>query len=335
MTTNKTAPAAVTLEQVKAKLAEVAEQISEGDAKSILRNSGGLHKAGQTIEDVAVKKYGRIIRKCEAALKARQDKLDKADVEQAAHEKAVAEIEADGLIVRSLAEKINRQELVAANSYIKEIGEADTFKAELGKKLIEVKPKCKAAGMTFDQFKEEYVGDLYERSKIFELMKVARGEITFDQIRQIESKKKRKQRAAAKASGTSTTSRTSEPAETVRTATGDKLDTSTLGPKVAEQLAKHMAGNDVDTEASAEVRKQAMGAEPTVESPPTQPEPIIPPAKPGEYRDTPEKKSKRVLMSGKSWLDENLTDMTKPDKAELFEYFKFHAAMVGVGRKAA
>lgn len=85
-----------------------------------------------------------------------------------------------------------------------------------------------------------------------------------------------------------------------------------------------ITGNDVDTEASAEARKAAMGAEPA-------PEPAL---RVDEFRDTPAKKSKRVLMAGKSWLDENLPDMSAEDKAELFRYYKFHTEMVGVKRAA-
>lgn len=154
--------------------------------------------------------------------------------EKDVHDKALAGIEADGKIVAALVEKINRQELAAANAWIKETSEADTFKAELGKKLNEVRPKCKAAGMTFDQFKEKYVGDLYARSKIFELMKVARGEITFDKIRQIERVKKQKA-TAKKVSGKSAHSRT---LPQVTTPTGVSIDTNGLSAKAQAQIAR-------------------------------------------------------------------------------------------------
>ena len=263
---------------------------------------------------------------------------------------ALAVLEADGLIVKSLAEKINRQELAAANAYIKEASEADTFKAELGKKLLEVQPKCKAAGMTFEQFKEKYVGDLYARTKIFELMKVARGAITLDQIRELESAKKREQREAATAKKVRDNADVPNTNNTVRVAGGETIDLSTLGPKTVKQL--EAAGEPVSVCRTKNSRPLASGEvtcgcplntckEAGVEE--TNDNDNDTPAKSGDHdaptinkwKDTHEKISARALAAGKSWLDENLATMTVADRAGLFHYFKFHPEMVGVKRAAA
>jgi hypothetical protein len=65
--------------------------------------------------------------------------------------------------------------------------------------------------------------------------------------------------------------------------------------------------------------------------------PKEPPPKPDASQDTSAKAkaSKRTLAAGKSWLDDNLSDMMPEDRAALFHYFKFHAQMQGVKRSAA
>ena len=73
--------------------------------------------------------------------------------------------------------------------------------------------------------------------------------------------------------------------EPVRTANGGKLDASDFSRKAKEQLAKAMAGDGVDTEASASARAplRQSGAEPVeVDAPPTQPEPEPPGKSPEE-----------------------------------------------------
>jgi hypothetical protein len=217
--------------------------------------------------------------------------------EKEAHDKALVGIEADGKIVAALVEKINRQELAAANAWIKETSEADTFKAELGKKLDEVRPKCKAAGMTFDQFREKYVGDLYARTKIYELMKVARGEITFDQIRQIERGKKA---TAKKVSGKSGLSRT--PPQVTTPPNGVPVDTAG-GLSAKAQENAQLAGEE---EAPVAL---------------TEPPPHTPtPEDPQPHTLTPEEVSDDALVKFKKMVTELCAVMLPEDlrKARVF-----------------
>jgi hypothetical protein len=243
-------------------------------------------------------------------------KTKAAAAEKDAHDKALAGIEADGKIVAALVEKINRQELAAANAWIKETSEADTFKAELGKKLNEVRPKCKAAGMTFDQFKEKYVGDLYERSKIFELMKVARGEITFDQIRQIERVKKQKA-TAKKVSGKSALSRTQPQ---VTTPNSVLVDTGGLSAKAQEQIARATGSAERPIEEVKAENAQLAGEE---EAAVALTEPVtvsVAVEEPEPHTLTPEELSDDALVKFKKMVAELCPDMLSDDlrKARVF-----------------
>lgn len=307
MTTN------YTLEQVREALAKV-----QSDASTILLDVLGTRTTNSTsmLGDLPAKKYGAVIRKCEKVLE-RQAKEAKREAEQAERDaqrerdtaegkavqaklkaEALEALDAEGKLVTELCARINQQELAAANAYVKGVGTADSMKEELGKKLNDLRPRCKAAGMTFDEFKEKYVGDLYERAKIYEIMKVARGEITFDEIRLLERVKKQKQAAAKKASGKT------QPSQTT-TSKPDETTAETSKPAETSTAEKPRATGSADTEQSTEERKQ--------------------------YFETIEDKSDRLL---KAWAEvalPSLDDMTHDDykKAKV----RYHQAAEKLDKK--
>jgi DNA repair exonuclease SbcCD ATPase subunit len=243
---------------------------------------------------------------------------------EAAKQAALDDLEQEGKNVAVLVEKIKQYEKSAEEKAGGDLKKAQDFRDTLAKELARIEPKCKAAGMKVADFKKKYAPD-FGRTKLYELLRIGRGDTTTEEARAHKTEKKRQERAAK-------SSATSDVADTLRTATGDKLDTSVLGSKAAEQLGKHMAG-------SAERRIEEVKAHDI--------KTLLPDDRPeggdgtGEpvdgatFVDTPEKKSKRLLMSGKATLDEILHDMTTEDRSALFDYFKFHPTMVGVKRKAA
>lgn len=95
----------------------------------------------------------------------------------------------------------------------------------------------------------------------------------------------------------------------IRTVAGDKLDLSTLGAKAAEQLAKHMAGNDVDNEASANAVKARF--DPAPKPIELQPEPLPEPPRP---ELTAEEKSDEALAAWKKYTAEAYKIMTDADQ---------------------
>ncbi len=212
---------------------------------------------------------------------------------------ALEALDAEGKLVTELCARINQQELAAANAYVKGVGTANSMKEELGKKLNDLRPRCKAAGMTFDEFKEKYVGDLYERAKIYEIMKVARGEITYDEIRLLERVKKQKQAAAKKSVWENATF----PDDDLEARRDDGGDLEACGDLDGGEAAR--ATGSADTEQSTEERKQ--------------------------YFETIEDKSDRLL---KAWAEvalPSLDDMTHDDykKAKV----RYHQAAEKLDKK--
>lgn len=235
---------------------------------------------------------------------------------EAAKQAALDDLEQEGKNVAVLVEKIKQYEKSAEEKAGADLKKAQDFRDTLAKELARIEPKCKAAGMKFADFKKKYAPD-FGRTKLYELLRIGRGDTTTEEARAHKTEKKREERAAK-------SSATSDVADTPRTATGDKLDTSVLGSKAAEQLAKHVAGSVAENArlAGEELPKDTITAHVEV-------------TEGVSYTDTPAKKSKRALMTGKSTLDEILPDMTAEDKAALFHYHKMHAEMVGVKRAAA
>ena len=235
---------------------------------------------------------------------------------EAAKQAALDDLEQEGKNVAVLVEKIKQYEKSAEEKAGADLKKAQDFRDTLAKELARIEPKCKAAGMKFADFKKKYAPD-FGRTKLYELLRIGRGDTTTEEARAHKTEKKREERAAK-------SSATSDVADTLRTATGDKLDTSVLGSKAAEQLAKHVAGSVAENArlAGEELPKDTITAHVEV-------------TEGVSYTDTPAKKSKRALMTGKSTLDEILPDMTAEDKAALFHYHKMHAEMVGVKRAAA
>jgi hypothetical protein len=107
-----------------------------------------------------------------------------------------AAVEAVGKQVTLLADKIKRETDKAVDVFNKHIGENLTFREALAAKLKEAAPLCKAAGMTNKDFKAKYVGDRLAITQFKQILGVARGYITFEEIKKKETDRKRKTRAA-------------------------------------------------------------------------------------------------------------------------------------------
>ena len=117
---------------------------------------------------------------------------------------------------------------------------------------------------------------------------------------------------AANNNSADTCTRTAGSAE-IRTVAGDKLDLSILGARAAEQLAKHMAGNDVDNEASANAVKARFdpASKPIEAVVEPQPEPSPEPPRP---ELTAEEKSDEALTAWKMYTAEAYKVMTDADQ---------------------
>ena len=186
-----TAPAH-TLQQVRELLAKVEAhpRCGKNYATTILKNSGG---GAAKVDDVNVKKYGRILRKCETVLR----DADKIERKAAVRKVALDEIEAEGKIVAQLADKIRKLESEAVKAVEDKFGKSTTFREELVERLKKLEPKLKAKGapMTFKDFKEKFVGKLIGRTQFYQLRKIARGELTFEEVKLLEREKKQAQKS--------------------------------------------------------------------------------------------------------------------------------------------
>jgi hypothetical protein len=118
-------------------------------------------------------------------------------------------------------------------------------KSNRSKKAFGEKPKAEA-GESFEKFRKQYCPDL-SRSRLYAVLAIADGRKTVEQDRA----KKRESVAKSRAKALSSTSAVGD-TPSVATPNGATLETSDFTPK------SNIAGNDVDTEASAEARKAAM-----------------------------------------------------------------------------
>jgi hypothetical protein len=120
---------------------------------------------------------------------------------------ARAALEQEGEECRKVANLIRKYDAEIDDAVKVRLEKADNHRVSLAQRLAKIRPQCKAAGMTFDEFKTEYVGDVMGRTQLYEWLKIGRGELTVPQMRLLETEKKQRQ-AAAKPSGKGSPSRT-------------------------------------------------------------------------------------------------------------------------------
>ncbi len=160
-----------------------------------------------TLQTRADKKADRVAARV-AAAKTKADerqRINDAKLVNSKADKQAALAEFDKTVapqINSLIEKINREEDAAQDQFNKHAGESTTFRTTLAKVLADAGPLIKRAGMTLKEVKAKYVGDRIGKTQFKQILRVARGAITFQQIKQGEAAKKQQQRAA-KAVGTS------------------------------------------------------------------------------------------------------------------------------------
>ena len=192
--------------------------------------------------DLEPKYYDKVFKAAEAVAQ-----IELAIALEAKTREALAEYNAIGKQISSLVDNINREEDAAVAAWNQHSGESTTFREELAKKLAEAEPVCKAARMTVKDLKREFIGDRLGETQFKQILRVARGAITFQEIKKETAERQRVYRAAKGRDKAPVTT-------TVHTTNGGKLDTSEFGAKAQEQLAKAMAGNAVDAETSAQAR---------------------------------------------------------------------------------
>jgi len=224
------------LEKVRTLLAAVGED----QAKSILRARGvKLDK----LDDAKTAKLTGIAKDCGNVIAFRKAQAD-----------ALAEVEKIGEEIKVRIGKM-LEAAEAASPHVKRLEDhGDT----VAKMLADVHPKCKAAGMRFEDFKKKYAPD-FDRQKIYHLIRIGKGTLTIEDKRAAVAKRKRDQRAReaeAKAAAAG-------PA--VTTADGSKVDVSKLGPDAQAKL--RAAGNGEDPAASA-ARRMAENAKLAGDEPP-------------------------------------------------------------------
>ncbi len=161
---------------------------------------GATARAG----DLEPKRYDRVFDAAEKAVAT----ADMEAAEEANAREALADYEAKGKQISSVVDKINREEDEAIKAYNDHAGESTALREHLADLLAEAEPICKAAGMRLKDLKAKYIGDRLGNTQFKQILRVARGQITFQEIKDDEAAKKRDQRANKK-DGTSGLSRPS------------------------------------------------------------------------------------------------------------------------------
>jgi hypothetical protein len=228
----------VTLDQVKDALAKVAAHplCSEKMANRFAINSGGAVR-GDNWDSIQPKKFERVLRKCESAIK----EADEAEhlIEITAQRKD--DLDVVGKQITSLADKIKRE----AEAELKHKAEGDSFFQHLAEKLKEAEPLAKAAGITMKALKLKYVGDRLGDTRFKLALRIARGLITHQQATAADTKVTREKRAVAEAKAAEWCKANSVPSDTmkpvVRGPDGKPLDTSGFVGNAKAQLAAEIA----------------------------------------------------------------------------------------------
>jgi hypothetical protein len=158
---------------------------------------------------------------------------------KAAKDEKLAEVETIGKQISSLVDKINREEDAGVEAWNKHAGESTSLREHLAEKLAEALPICKAAGMKVKDLKAKYIGDRLGDTQFKQILRVARGAITFQQIKKKERTKKRTQAAAKKVGNSRPIPQHTD--TVVRGADGKPIDTSGFGGPAKEQLEAELA----------------------------------------------------------------------------------------------
>jgi hypothetical protein len=218
----------------------------------------------------------------ETAAKKKADKmavkLAAANAKAEAKKAAIADVEVIGKQISSLVDKINREEDAAVEAWNNHSGKSTTFREELAKVLKDAAPKCKAAGMTIRDLKTKYIGDRLGETQFKQILRIARGAITFQEVKDAEAAKKRVQRSEKKV-GTAGVSRPAENynenSAALRTPNGDAIDPATLGRSAQAQLTRITGSAATElTEEQHKARMAALDVEPVAPS-------VVPDAEPG------------------------------------------------------
>jgi hypothetical protein len=158
---------------------------------------------------------------------------------KAAKDEKIAEVETIGKQISSLVDKINREEDAGVEAWNKHAGESTSLREHLAEKLAEALPICKAAGMKVKDLKAKYIGDRLGDTQFKQILRVARGAITFQQIKKKERTKKRTQAAAKKVGNSRPIPQHTD--AVVRGADGKPIDTSGFGGPAKVQLEAELA----------------------------------------------------------------------------------------------
>jgi hypothetical protein len=191
----------------------------------------------------------------EEEVKARRSAKQKAQAE------AKAELKTIGKQISSLVDKINREEDAAVEAYNKHAGESTSLREHLAAKLAEAEPICKAAGMKVKDLKAEYIGDRLGDTQFKQILRVARGQITFQQIKAQEAGRKQEARKRSGQANVPTTPK-------VTLGNGEVFPTASLTPAAQQRVAEAVgsAATEISTDA-AKARMAALAGE----APPTAP----------------------------------------------------------------
>ena len=96
--------------------------------------------------------------------------------------------------VAALHESMRKFEAQAEEKAGFELQKAAEKRAALDKALVEARELCKAAGENFKAFQEKFAPQ-YKRSRLYQVLAIADGRTTVEDVRQGEREKKRRQRA--------------------------------------------------------------------------------------------------------------------------------------------
>jgi len=149
-----------------------------------------------TLQTRADKKADRVAARIAAANERQRVSDEKIAERKANKAKLVEELASDGKAIKALCASMAEQEKkveedLASNTHAKKVFE---YKLGIAKRLDDAKVKCKKAGVLFEEFRAEHAPD-FGKTKIYQLLQVARGEITFDEIKLLATARKKKSRS--------------------------------------------------------------------------------------------------------------------------------------------
>jgi len=255
------------------------------------------------------KKYPRIVSKCKIVMERADAEARKAE----SNKTALADYASIGKQIQSVATKITREDDAAVDAYNKHVGESNTFRVELVELLKKGEAAAVAAGKTIKEMKAEFIGDRLGDTQFKQLLRVARGKITFAEIRFIEMDKKRMQRALAKPAESSPTVQPSDKPAKITAPDGSSVKLDDLGPKAQEQIRATGNEGHVSTERRAEEFERIAQAE-----------------------ETPEEKSDRLLVEWKRSTSAAFNGMSPDDVKKARTWFNSQRwGVVPSNKKAA